>query len=117
MLAILTLCVILCIILLITNGFVWISPPRSSLRPNHHKFQLHGGRLKMPPLNEEGENDRPTVPPSREDMETYAFILANITDCVDARPEQAISIMTKNLGWMLARNVPKYDFSFFQISS
>jgi hypothetical protein len=40
-------------------------------------------------------------------METYAFILANVTDAMDSKPDEALSIMSKNLGWLLARDVPK----------
>eukprot|EP01039_Chlorochromonas_danica_P010005 gene10006-11065_t len=40
-------------------------------------------------------------------MRTYAFLLSNVTDCMDSAPEQALSLLSKNLGWLFSHDVPK----------
>ena len=45
--------------------------------------------------------------PNERDMEHLAFILANMTDCLDAAPEQALTIASQEMGWLYARDVPK----------
>jgi hypothetical protein len=47
------------------------------------------------------------LPPTREDMKQFGYILANVTDNIDSSPEIALSIASKNMGWLYTRNVPK----------
>jgi hypothetical protein len=50
----------------------------------------------------------PSLPdPTETDMRRYAFLLANITDCLDSKPESALSLASQEMGWLLHRNVPK----------
>lgn len=39
-------------------------------------------------------------------MQTYAFILANITDCMDHAPELAMSVASKNMDWLFGHDIP-----------
>lgn len=58
--------------------------------------------------DEEDDDNEPKIAPANyEDMRTYAFLLSNVTDCMDSAPEQALSLLSKNLGWLFSHDVPK----------
>ena len=40
-------------------------------------------------------------------MKQFGYILANVTDNIDSSPEIALSITSKNMGWLYTRNIPK----------
>jgi len=42
-------------------------------------------------------------------MEQMAFILANVSTSLDSAPEVALTIASKEMGWLFARDVPKYN--------
>lgn len=46
-------------------------------------------------------------PPNFDDMRHLAFVLANVTDCLQHAPEDAITIASKQLGWFFTRDIPK----------
>ena len=48
------------------------------------------------------------LPPTLEDMKQMAFIFANISAVLDSSPEKALSIASKEMGWLFARDLPKY---------
>ena len=52
-------------------------------------------------------NTVPKIPPNLEDMKQIAFLFANISSVLDSAPESALSIASKEIGWLLARDVPK----------
>lgn len=52
-------------------------------------------------------NDNKLIPPNFEDMKQFAFILANITEHIDSSPELVLSIASKEMGWLYARDIPK----------
>ena len=45
------------------------------------------------------------LPTTAEDMQRLAFILANISDHIDTKPEVALSIASVEMGWLYSRNV------------
>lgn len=45
--------------------------------------------------------------PNFDDMKYLAFLLANITEVMDTQPELALTIVSKQMGWLYSRNVPK----------
>jgi hypothetical protein len=45
--------------------------------------------------------------PVFEDMEYLAIMLANITEVMDIAPEQALTIVSRDMGWLYSRDVPK----------
>lgn len=47
------------------------------------------------------------IPPTYDDMKYLAFILTNLTETLKTQPEVALSIASKELGWLYSRNVPK----------
>ena len=47
------------------------------------------------------------ISPTFDDMKQLALILANITEHIDSSPEVALSIASKEMGWLYARNIPK----------
>ena len=47
------------------------------------------------------------VPPNHEDMQRFAYILANMTDHLDAQPEVALTIASQEMGWLYSKDVPK----------
>lgn len=49
----------------------------------------------------------PLLEPTFDDMKQVAFILANITEFLDVQPEKALTVASKHMGWLYARNVPK----------
>jgi hypothetical protein len=53
------------------------------------------------------DSEPTTLPPSYEDMQHLAMVLANMTDSLDSAPDVAMSIVSQQLGWLYARNVPK----------
>jgi hypothetical protein len=57
--------------------------------------------------NMDGITKREMLEPTVDDMKTFTLILANITEFIDFKPEVAMSIVTKNMGWMYQRNIPK----------
>eukprot|EP01036_Dinobryon_divergens_P025762 gene25762-34343_t len=52
-------------------------------------------------------NAVPKLPPNLEDMKQIAFLFANLSSVLDSAPEAALSIASKEIGWLLARDVPK----------
>ena len=60
-------------------------------------------------FNQFSSTSSPTalLPPTREDMKQFGYILANVTDNIDSSPEIALSITSKNMGWLYTRNIPK----------
>lgn len=54
----------------------------------------------------DGSESRRLLEPSKADMRQLAFILANVSDSLDQQPEAALSIVSQNMGWLFARNVP-----------
>lgn len=61
----------------------------------------------LPGKNVELLNNDGKIPPTFEDMKYLAFILTNITETLGTQPEVALSIASKELGWLYSRNVPK----------
>lgn len=45
------------------------------------------------------------LPLTVDDMERFAFILSNISNHIDIRPEVAISIASQEMGWLYSRNI------------
>lgn len=78
----------------------WIAPRVRSAVANE-RIQL-SAQSKALPLN-----SAVLLEPNDEDMRQYAFILANVTDHLDSKPESALSIASNEMGWLLQRNVPK----------
>lgn len=76
------------------------------------------GNTNMSPVpNTKGFNPaQPTfekIEPVFEDMEVLAMLLANITEVLDVAPEKAMTLVSKDMGWLFARDVPKYvSFTF-----
>lgn len=48
-----------------------------------------------------------SIPPNFDDMKRLAYILANVTDHLDASPDIALSIASQEMGWLYSRDVPK----------
>lgn len=70
------------------------------------------GNTNMSPVpNTKGFNPaQPTfekIEPVFEDMEVLAMLLANITEVLDVAPEKAMTLVSKDMGWLFARDVPK----------
>lgn len=53
----------------------------------------------------EKQDPNKLIGPSHKDMMKYSYILGNITSHMSREPEKAISIVSQDLGWLLARNV------------
>ncbi len=45
------------------------------------------------------------IEPSQMDVMKYSHILGNITNHMRKEPEKAMSVVSQDLGWLLARNV------------
>lgn len=53
----------------------------------------------------EKQDPNKLIDPSHKDMMKYSYILGNITSHMSREPEKAMSIVSQDLGWLLARNV------------
>jgi hypothetical protein len=60
-----------------------------------------------PSANENDFGGDAKISPNVEDMKHLAYILANISTSLDTTPEVALSIASKEMGWLFARDVPK----------
>jgi hypothetical protein len=83
-------------------------------RPTHALLQTSGkwrARVQLLDARDDRGTTTPSAPslpdPTETDMRRYAFLLANITDCLDSKPESALSLASQEMGWLLHRNVPK----------
>jgi hypothetical protein len=50
---------------------------------------------------------RRLIEPNFEDMKEMAFILANITEHLDTKPELSLSVLSQKMGWLYSRDIPK----------
>ena len=62
--------------------------------------------LRRKAETEDDSESRRLLEPSKADMRQLAFILANVSDSLDQQPEAALSIVSQNMGWLFARDVP-----------
>ena len=42
-----------------------------------------------------------------DDMKRFAIILANVTDRFNVGPEQALTVISDNIGWLYSQNLPR----------
>jgi hypothetical protein len=73
-------------------------------------FSDNGDNRKAIIATSTNNEDNKLLPPTFDDMKQFAFILANITEFIDSSPELALSIASKEMGWLYARDVPKYGY-------
>lgn len=96
------------------SGFGVLQRVQSSQRlprsiPSLHNIHLRTTKLGISTGGDDLELNAevPRIEPNLEDMKTFAIVLANVTDALDAAPENALTIISKEMGWLYARDIPK----------
>jgi len=67
--------------------------------------QLTLNARKMPPLTPQSPNPKNTVV-TVGDVEKFGLLLSNITETLESSAEQALTLASENLNWLLERNLP-----------
>lgn len=75
------------------------SSPIPLMHSQRHSLRIH----VLPTENQEAE----LFEMDPADAEHLAFLLANVSDAIEKSPELALSLASKNMGFLFSRNIPK----------
>eukprot|EP01041_Mallomonas_annulata_P012377 gene12377-26033_t len=81
---------------IVVDSFIF---PRS-LMPNNYKPSSI-----TPTVVLSAQGDTQYIPPTLEDAKHLAFVLANITEFMDTKPELTIGFVSREMGWLYSRNI------------
>lgn len=86
--------------------------PDFSEDPSKYQINLQSNQKILNPDYEENtvnelDVSRRLIEPNFEDMKEMAFILANITEHLDTKPELSLSVLSQKMGWLYSRDIPK----------
>jgi hypothetical protein len=92
--AVLVTLLFICIVKLNIEAFKYVIPGRFSYRQS---FKLPSTAPKRKFVEEANS----------EDMKYFGLLLANVTDTIEIAPEKALSMISRDAGWLLSHNLPK----------